>query len=129
MEHWTDARMLEMAAAFYWELYMARPEDPGAMQDCLQRLTRVLREDEGQRLVEEWTLEEVNMTLCSFQNSKTLGADGLPKLFNVAFWDQVGPDLQKIYREHLQEGHLGAGLEEGLITLLYKKGERQDLRN
>lgn len=39
------------------------------------------------------------------------------------------PDLLEIYREHLKEGHLVAGMEEDLITLLYKKGERQDLRN
>ncbi|KYO27435.1 hypothetical protein Y1Q_0013458 [Alligator mississippiensis] len=69
-------------------------------------------------------LEEINTMLLRFQNSKAPGTDGLPKEFYVAFCDQMSPDLLKVYRECLQEGHLGAGMEESL-----KKGEEQDLRN
>ncbi|KYO22104.1 hypothetical protein Y1Q_0000711 [Alligator mississippiensis] len=66
VEHQSIEGILEMVVAFYQKLYAAQPGDPRAMQDCLQRLTQVLREDEGQKLVEEWMLEEVSTMLCSF---------------------------------------------------------------
>ncbi|KYO39438.1 hypothetical protein Y1Q_0021088 [Alligator mississippiensis] len=90
---------------------------------------QVLWEDKGQKLVEEWMLQETNTMLCSFQNGKNPGVSSLSMEFYVAFWDQVELDLLEVYRQHLQEGHLGTRIEEGLITFLYKKGERQDLRN
>ncbi|KYO26948.1 hypothetical protein Y1Q_0019361 [Alligator mississippiensis] len=128
MEHQLSKGMQEMEAAFYWDLYTAIPEVLGAMQECIQKFSWVLGEDEGQKLEEEWMTEEINTTLCSFQNGKTPRANGLPKEFYIAFWDQVSPNLLEVYRERLKESHPGAGMEEDFITLLYKYGERQDLK-
>lgn len=83
------------------------------MQDCLQEFTQVLGEDESQKPVEERMLEEINLTLHSFKNGKTSGADGIPKDFYAAFWHQVGPDLLGVCREYLQKGHLGTGVQSG----------------
>lgn len=72
---------------------------------------------------------ETNRTLHSFKNSKTSGMDSLPKEFQVAYWAQVGPDLLKVFQDQLQEGLLGTGMDCGLITSLYKKGPREELKN
>ncbi|KYO48759.1 hypothetical protein Y1Q_0004133 [Alligator mississippiensis] len=85
-----------------------------AQRDCLKTLTWVLGEDEGQKLVKEGMME-IKMTFLSFWNSKTPGADGLPKELYVAFWDQVVPDLLEVSRECLQKDDLGVGMEEGVI--------------
>ncbi|KYO42755.1 hypothetical protein Y1Q_0016151 [Alligator mississippiensis] len=119
--------MLTTVANFYQELYTEKLVDPEAMQLCLQSLTWALEEDEQQQLEEDWMLEELKKTLHSFKNGKIPGSDGLPKEFYLIFWDLVGLDLLELFQEHLQEGHLGAGMEWGLMTLLYKKGPRQEL--
>lgn len=55
--------------------------------------------------------------------------DSLLKEFYVIFWDQVSHDLQEVFRDQLQEGLLGAGMDRSLMTLLYKKGSGEDLKN
>lgn len=102
---------------------MACPEDLGTMQDCLQELTWALRSNEDQKLVEEWMLQEITKTLHSIKNSKTPGADGLPKEFYITFCDPVGLDWLEAYRERLQKGHLRARMDQGLITLFARRGQ------
>ncbi|KYO34673.1 hypothetical protein Y1Q_0015460 [Alligator mississippiensis] len=55
---------------------------------------------------------------------QTSGVDGLSKEFYMAFWDQV-----EFFQEQLQEGCLGPGMDWGLMTLLSKKGSREELKN
>lgn len=38
VSHWLNKGMLETTATFYREMYTACPEDPKAMQRCLQKL-------------------------------------------------------------------------------------------
>ncbi|KYO35357.1 hypothetical protein Y1Q_0007945 [Alligator mississippiensis] len=72
-------------------------------------------------------VEELKRALRSFKNSKTPGVDGLPKEFYLL--DLVGPDLLELFQECLQEGRLGVEMERVLVTLLYKKGLRKEMKN
>ncbi|KYO19275.1 hypothetical protein Y1Q_0016277 [Alligator mississippiensis] len=120
VEYWSKDGMLETVAAFYWELYAERPVNLEAMQECLWGPTQTLGEADQQQLEEKWTLEEVERTLWTFKNGRTLGSDGLPNEFYEIFWDLVSPDLLELFQEQLQEGHVGAGIDWGLVTeMLY----------
>ena len=41
----------------------------------------------------------------------------------------MAPILEEVYRESKAEGELPDGCSDGLISLLYKKNERNDPRN
>ncbi|KYO18439.1 hypothetical protein Y1Q_0008550 [Alligator mississippiensis] len=73
--------------------------------------------------------KELERILWSFKNGKTLWSDGPPKGFYLTFWDLVGPDLLELFQEHLHEGQLSAGMNWGLVTLLYKEGLKEKLKN
>ncbi|KYO35014.1 hypothetical protein Y1Q_0000928 [Alligator mississippiensis] len=74
-------------------------------------------------------LRKLERTIQSFKNGKTAGSDGLPKEFYLTFWNLVVPDLLEFFRECLQEGQLDVGMDWDLMTLLYKKGLREELKN
>ncbi|KYO43556.1 hypothetical protein Y1Q_0013586 [Alligator mississippiensis] len=97
IEHRLNDGMLATVDVFYRELYTVMPADLEATWLCLQSLTWALGEEKQQQMEEDWTLEELERTLWSFKNSKTPGADGLPKEFYLTFWDLVGPDLLELF--------------------------------
>lgn len=63
------------------------------------------------------------------ENNKTPGLDGLPKEFYVTFWDQLKDPLLEVYKESFSTGTLPPSLQEGSIPLLFKKGQKEDLKN
>ena len=77
----------------------------------------------------EITQEECQRALSSMKNNKSPGIDGLPYEFYVHFWSTLGPDLVSVYNDCFVSGRLSFSQRSGLITLLYKKGDKLDTKN
>ncbi|GBG82531.1 hypothetical protein CBR_g34907 [Chara braunii] len=56
-------------------------------------------------------------------------SDGLPVEFYIATWEHVGPVLLKLFNRILEGGTLTDDMKFGVITLLYKKGDKRNVRN
>ena len=61
--------------------------------------------------------------------SKTPGSDDLPVEFFVKFWDMLGADLVEVFNSSYQDGFLPSSSCKGIITLLFKKGDRVECKN
>ena len=49
--------------------------------------------------------------------------------FYKEFFDIIADDLLEVFNEFFLSGKMAASIRTGLITLLYKKGDRTDLKN
>ncbi len=73
--------------------------------------------------------EELRQTLKTMAKGKTPGNDGLPVEFFSTCWQCLEADVVKLYNAILTGGTLGKSMTRGVISLMYKKGDRSDVRN
>ena len=62
-------------------------------------------------------------------NGKSPGSDGLPAEFWKFFWSEISNDFKLVTDNIYQTGKLTNSMSGGIIKLLYKKGDRFDVRN
>ena len=61
--------------------------------------------------------------------NKAPGADGLTTEFYREFWPDIKGLLVKSVNESFQKGIMGYSQRKGIITLIFKNGDREDLQN
>ena len=75
------------------------------------------------------TEEECLKALSKMNSNKSPGVDGLSYEFYSSFWSVLGTDLVDVYNDSFSSGCLSFSQRTGLITLLYKKGDKLDTKN
>jgi hypothetical protein len=60
---------------------------------------------------------------------KSPGCDGLPGEFYKCFWDDVKVLVVESFNEAFMEGCLAETQKQAVLTLIFKKGERDELKN
>ncbi|GBG91676.1 hypothetical protein CBR_g53489 [Chara braunii] len=75
------------------------------------------------------TAEEAGEALKDMASGKTPGNDGLPVEFYRQQWSILGDDLVAIYNEIQMGGQLPASACKGIISILYKEGDTNEIRN
>ncbi|GBG78001.1 hypothetical protein CBR_g25934 [Chara braunii] len=73
--------------------------------------------------------EELRHTIKAIARGKALGDDGLPIEFYEACWGTLEADLLNMYNEILVGGKLGSTMTRGIITLMFKKGDKSLVKN
>ena len=67
--------------------------------------------------------------ITAMANNKSPGTDGLPAEFKKLFFDILAEDLLEVLNTIFDLGQMSTSQRTGLITMLYKKGDRLDLKN
>ena len=75
------------------------------------------------------TEEECKRSLFAMQKNKAPGSDGISIEFYQAFWPQIKDFLIEALNECYITGIMSDTQRKGVITLLYKKGDCQQLKN
>ncbi|GBG81321.1 hypothetical protein CBR_g31996 [Chara braunii] len=75
------------------------------------------------------TEEELGATLRCMARGKAPGDDGLPVEFFESCGEALKADLVEMYNAIQAGGRLGKSMTRGIISLLFKKGERNEVRN
>ncbi|GBG87840.1 hypothetical protein CBR_g45996 [Chara braunii] len=75
------------------------------------------------------TVEELKGTVKAMARGKASGDDGLPIEFFACCWQDLAEDLVTMFNEILTGGKLGQSMTRGVISLLFKKGDRSEVRN
>ncbi|GBG74566.1 hypothetical protein CBR_g18977 [Chara braunii] len=127
--------MLEYAKLYYSDILTARRIHDTS--DTYLSLERDMWEDTMVRLGEAdilaldrpVTVEELKRTLKVMAPIKCPGRDGLTVEFYRACWEAMGPTLVEIYNEVLLEGKLGELMTYGVISVMFKKGDKANIRN
>ena len=68
-------------------------------------------------------------TLKKMNNHRSQGPDGIITEFYKLFWPIIGQDLCDVLRAGLEDEQLAYSQYLAVITLLYKKGSRADIKN
>jgi hypothetical protein len=63
---------------------------------------------------------EVRAAAASMPRNKRPGHDGLPYEFYHTFWDELGPELCRVFQESLAQGALPPSMLLGLVSLIFK---------
>ena len=113
---------------FYKDLYQSQNIVIEDTNEFLQFDSTI---SEASKLLLEGPLElyEVKKSLDLMKCNKTPGPDGICIELYKLFWDLIGNDLLDVYENSFEEGELTYSQYLAVITLLYKKGNRQDIKN
>ena len=75
------------------------------------------------------TEQELHKALLTMENNKSPGIDGLTTNFYKHFWNLLGPELTNVYNYAFKQGILSTTQRRGIVTLIFKKGDRTRLKN
>ncbi|GBG78930.1 hypothetical protein CBR_g28646 [Chara braunii] len=103
--------------------------DLSQVSDIWEEMTMALSTAKQLSLDRPITKEELKQTLKVMATGKCPGRDGLTLEFFWACWEALGPTLVKVYNEVLLEGKLGGWVTHGVISVLFKKGDKSNIRN
>ncbi len=95
----------------------------------LDNIDRFIPDHLKKDLESDIKLEEILKALTSLKNGKVPGIDGLTKEFYSVFWEDIGPQLLELFTFICTSGIMGGSMREGVISLLYKKGDARKISN
>ena len=75
------------------------------------------------------TANECDRVLSKFKENKSPGSDGLPIEFYKQFWHLLKDHMISIFNEAFDNEKLSDSQNQGILTLLHKKGDPQLLKN
>lgn len=130
----TEGRpMAQLMATYQANISQASQRDPAALQEVLQAVARhgikLTAADAAAIGSLTITAEEVTIALKHSAPGKAPGLDGLPVELYRRCGDTCIPLLADIYTAMGMTGSLPKGLLDGVITSVFKKGQRADPAN
>ena len=114
---------------FYKKLYKKEITDPYAQNILLSNLTRKLDADSLNTCEATITLDECEKALSESGIGKSPGSDGIPYEFYKEFWNIFQFDFLEVIEHTFKSGLLSPTQRKGMITLLHKKGDKENLAN
>ena len=110
---------------FYKNLFSEEEVDLEAQDWLLGQLSMSLDEQEQASCEGLLTVEECREVLNGMDTGKSPGVDGLTAEFYLAFWAVLGEDLVEVLNYGFQNGQLSVSQRRGLLSLIFKKGEKR----
>ena len=121
--------MCASLSGFYSSLLSVSSIDDTARDSLLDNISASLSTSEADCCEGLLTPGECNQALLGMAHGKAPGSDGLPMEFFVKFWDVLGLDLVDVLNSCYLFGSLSLSQRRGIISLVFKKGDRLDARN
>lgn len=127
--HKSTSAILGQISKFYTDLYHSEPTSPMAREKEVSKITTQLREEEKEHISGLLTAQEVTTAVKEMKTGKSPGLDGLTLEFYREFWAILKQDFLEMANEGFTRGKLSHSQRTGVIRLIYKKGNREDLTN
>eukprot|EP00965_Chrysotila_dentata_P049710 1648667-Pleurochrysis_carterae.AAC.1 len=126
-------KIAEEAAKYYEHLYSPQIEN-NQTNNAKHRLLKKLREwgvenTTSQSAGEDITTEEISKVMTFLPKGKAPGPDRIPNEFYATFANLLAPIYTKYYNHIHHNVKAPKGFTNGLISILHKKGIREDIRN
>jgi hypothetical protein len=77
--------------------------------DFLEKITPKVSDDMNERLIAQFTAEDVRKAVFSIGDLKALGPDGLHALFYKKFWNLVGTDITSAVLQAINDRVIPSG--------------------
>jgi hypothetical protein len=88
--------------------------------DFLEKITPKVSDDMNERLIAQFTAEDVRKAVFSIGDLKALGPDGLHALFYKKFWNLVGTDITSAVLQAINDRVIPSGWNETIVVLIPK---------
>ena len=125
-----DSRdLLGCIANFYESLYSPEHIDNEKQNALLNTIDRFVPENFKLVLDEPLSADECHKAHINMKSDKSPGSDGLPAEFYNFFWDEIGKALVDVLNFCFNSGLLTESMRLAIISLLYKKGDIELLKN
>ena len=125
--------ILKEATKYYEYLFAPKPCDPTRAQKYLKLYkkrkvaTKAAEICEG--MIDHDENNELYSTLCKLPNGSSAGPDGIPNEFYKQYHSIISGPLTRALNEGFSANKLHKTFTSGIVSLLYKKKNRSDLRN
>jgi hypothetical protein len=126
--------ILEEASDFYAELYRRKIDNDKVLSDECEtflksNVDKSLTEDFRTLCNQPVSLAELDHALRKLPKGKVPSIDGLPAEFFRYFWTNLKESFMDVVQNSFISGNLPDTMRTSIITLIYKKKDRDDLRN
>jgi hypothetical protein len=124
-----NMNILKEQVNFYKQLYQHEPVNSNMAETFLESVTNRLNIDHKYLLNDDINIDELTNAVKMMKNNRSPGFDGIIIEFYKYFWNDVKNDILEVFTYSLTQGCLPHTQYLAVIRLLYKKGQREDLRN
>ena len=135
----STSQILKEFTKYYTSLFADKNTDPlsNATQTCLHTLSNPSPDGNTHRVLKPTAdicdapilAKEIADAINALPTGKSPGPDRLPCRFYKTFSETIALILHKVYEESIANNELHDTCLEGLISVLYKKGVKDDPRN
>ena len=113
-------------SSFYETLFTAEVTDPAIANSLLSNVSSTLPSTQADLCYGPLSFDECFAVINGMARGKSPGSDGLPMEFYVKFWPIWGTDLVNVLNSCYLSGVMSLTQRRGLISLIFKKGDRLD---
>ena len=128
LKHGTE-NVLKRQIEYYKKLYKEEPTSYEKQQFFLSNITKTLSQTSYDYLEEPLSLDEQFFAVKAMKMNKSPGPDGLTSEFYQVFWNVISPIFMEVISYIFEHGELTFSQYQAIISLLYKKGIREDIGN
>jgi exonuclease III len=121
--------LIDITFHFYKDLYKKQEPNYEAMNQLLAINTNKLSAEAREMCDRPIIEEEVYQAILQQNLNTAPGIDGIPIEFYHAHARQLTPTLLRAFNNWTKNGELQLSQKTGIIILIYKKGDRNDLQN
>jgi hypothetical protein len=124
--------LYQICTTFYQDLYREDEVSPAhelAMQALIDLVPHKFSSTAQQCLSQPLTSAELRVAAEAMVVGKSPGLDGFTIQFFTQMWELLGTEFTTMLQQAFDQGCLPGQMNNGLITLLHKGGNREDLRN
>ena len=122
-------QILKRQVEYYKGLYKSTGSDEEMSAQFLNSIDKCVSEDTKCALNQDVTIDELTRALKSMRNNKSPGPDGIITEFYKIYWKDLGKHLSEIFRVGFETENLPYSQYLAIIILIYKKGDRNDIKN
>ena len=114
---------------FYENLFTSEGSNEIEARSLLQNVDKGLNEEDKQFCDADITEKEIFDTIKLLKTNKSPGDDGIVSEFYKEYWYLIHEKITEVLRYIFNIKTLTPSQYNAILTLLYKKGEREDIRN
>lgn len=124
-----NENIMQTQVDFYKELYTSEGICKDKADKFLNSLNCKLEQDNKDMLDKDLSLSEMHSAISKMNNNKSPGPDGIIVEFYKLFFKSIGESLLDVFKYGFENRSLPYSQYLAVIVLLYKKGNREDLKN
>jgi len=122
----------QVAINFYQSLYANSTENNETLlsqEILLGKIENRITDLERKELNKDITKEEIIKAINKLKPNKSPGLDGLTNEFYKKYSKTLAKYLEKVFKDIGDKKEITKSMKQGLITLIFKKGEKEDIAN